>query len=118
MPGKVNPTQAEALTMIANILQSIAILSDGCTNFRKYLVEGTQPNRKKIGEYLQRSLMLVTALSPVIGYDKAAAIAQSAYREDLSLKEAAIGSGFVDEKRFDEIVDPRKMVGRSPAPTA
>ncbi len=142
MPGKVNPTQAEALTMIAvqvmandvavgfggaggylemnvykplmiaGVMQSIAILSDGCTNFRKYLVEGTQPNHKKIGEYLQRSLMLVTALSPVIGYDKAAAIAHKAHGEDLSLKEAAIKSGYIDEKRFDEIVDPRKMVGR------
>ena len=143
MPGKVNPTQAEALTMIAvqvmandvavgfggaggylemnvykplmiaSVMQSIDILSDGCTNFRKYLVEGTQPNHKKIGEYLQRSLMLVTALSPVIGYDKAAAIAHAAHREDLSLREAAIKSGYVDERRFDEIVDPRKMVGRS-----
>ncbi len=143
MPGKVNPTQAEALTMIAvqvmandvavgfggaggylemnvykplmiaGVMQSVAILSDGCTNFRKYLVEGTQPNHKKIGEYLQRSLMLVTALSPVIGYDKAAAIAHDAHREDLSLKEAAIRSGYIDEEQFDEIVDPRKMVGRS-----
>jgi fumarate hydratase class II len=143
MPGKVNPTQAEALTMIAvqvmandvavgfggasgylemnvykplmiaSVMQSIGILSDGCTNFRKYLIEGTQPNHKKIGEYLQRSLMLVTALSPVIGYDKAAAIAHDAHREDLSLKEAAIKSGYVDEKQFDEIVDPRKMVGRN-----
>jgi fumarate hydratase class II len=143
MPGKVNPTQAEALTMIAvqvmandvavgfggasgylemnvykplmiaSVMQSIGILSDGCTNFRKYLVEGTQPNHKKISEYLQRSLMLVTALSPVIGYDKAAAIAHAAHHEDLSLKEAAVKSGYVDEKRFDEIVDPRKMVGRS-----
>src|SRR6201981_3203065 len=105
MPGTVNPTQAEALTMIAvqvmandvaigfagaggylemnvykplmiaNVMQSIIILSDGCASFRKYLVEGTRPNRKKIAEYLQRSLMLVTALSPVIGYDKASAIA-------------------------------------------
>ena len=143
MPGKVNPTQAEALTMIAvqvmandvavgfggaggylemnvykplmiaSVMQSIGILSDGCTNFRKYLVEGTQPNHKRIAEYLQRSLMLVTALSPVIGYDKAAAIAHDAHREDLSLKEAAIKSGYIDEERFDEIVDPRKMVGRS-----
>jgi len=142
MPGKVNPTQAEALTMIAvqvmandvavgfggaggylemnvykplmiaGVMQSVAILSDGWTNFRNYLVEGTQPNHKKIGEYLQRSLMLVTALSPVIGYDKAAAIAHKAHGEDLSLKEAAIKSGYIDEKRFDEIVDPRKMVGR------
>jgi fumarate hydratase class II len=143
MPGKVNPTQAEALTMIAvqvmandvavgfggaggylemnvykplmiaSVMQSIGILSDGCTNFRKYLVEGTQPNHTRIAEYLQRSLMLVTALSPVIGYDKAAAIAHDAHREDLSLKEAAIKSGYIDEERFDEIVDPRKMVGRS-----
>ena len=142
MPGKVNPTQAEALTMIAaqvmandvavgfggaggylemnvykplmiaNVLQSITILCDGCTNFRKYLVEGTRPNHKKIDEYVERSLMLVTALSPVIGYDKAAAIAHKAHGEDLSLKEAAIKSGYIDEKRFDEIVDPRKMVGR------
>jgi fumarate hydratase class II len=142
MPGKVNPTQAEALTMIAaqvmandvaigfagaggylemnvykplmiaNVMQSIIILSDGCTSFRKYLVEGTLPNRKKIAEYVQRSLMLVTALSPVIGYDKASAIAHKAHNEDLSLKEAAIRSGYVDEKQFDEIVDPRKMVGR------
>ena len=142
MPGKVNPTQAEALTMIAaqvmandvaigfagaggylemnvykplmiaNVMQSLIILSDGCTSFRKYLVEGTQPDRKKIAEYVQRSLMLVTALSPVIGYDKASAIAHVAHSEDLSLKEAALRSGYVDEKQFDEIVDPRKMVGR------
>src|SRR5258706_752122 len=143
MPGKVNPTQAEALTMIAvqvmandvavgfggaggylemnvykplmiaSVMQSIGILSDGCTNFRKYMVEGTQPNHKRIAEYLQRSLMLVTALSPVIGYDKAAAIAHDAHREDLSLKEPAIKSGYIDEERFDEIVDHRKMVGLS-----
>jgi len=110
MPGKVNPTQAEALTMIAvqvmandiavgfggaggylemnvykpvmiaNIAQSITLLSDGCTNFRKFLVEGTQPNRKKISEYVRQSLMLVTALAPVIGYDKASAIAHSQRR--------------------------------------
>src|SRR5258707_14672005 len=99
--------------MIDGVMQSIAILSDGCTNFRKYLVEGTQPNHKRIAEYLQRSLMLVTALSPVIGYDKAAAIAHDTHREDLSLNEAAIKSGYIDEERFDEIVDPRKMVARS-----
>ena len=105
MPGKVNPTQAEALTMIAvqvmsndvavgfggaggylemnvykplliyNITHSIAIMADGCTNFRKFLIEGTQPNHKKIAEYVNESLMLVTALSPVIGYDKASKIA-------------------------------------------
>src|ERR1700722_1114107 len=85
------------------------LLSDGCTSFRRYLVEGTLPNRKKIAEYVQRSLMLVTALSPVIGYDKASAIAHMAHSEDLSLKEAALKAGDVDEKQFDEIVDPRKM---------
>ncbi len=140
MPGKVNPTQAEALTMIAaqvmandvavgfggaggylemnvykpliiyNITHSIAILADGCTNFRKFLVEGTQPNLKKIGEYVERSLMLVTALSPVIGYDKASQIAHYAMDNDLTLKAAALKLGFVSEAEFDRVVDPAKMV--------
>ena len=79
--------------MIANIAQSITLLSDGCTNFRKFLVEGTQPNRKKIAEYVDRSLMLVTALAPVIGYDKASAIAHFAADKDLTLKEAALKLG-------------------------
>jgi fumarate hydratase, class II len=140
MPGKVNPTQAEALTMIAvqvmandvavgfggaggylemnvykplmiaNISQSIKLLSDGCTNFRKFLVEGTQPNRKRIAEYVERSLMLVTALAPVIGYDKASTIAHHAMDHDLTLKAAALRLGYVDEQTFDRIVDPAKMV--------
>ena len=140
MPGKVNPTQAEALTMIAaqvmandvavgfggasgylemnvykpliiyNIMHSLAILADGCTNFRKFLVEGTQPNLKKISEYVERSLMLVTALSPVIGYDKASHIAHYAMDKDLTLKAAALKLGFVSEAEFDRIVDPTKMV--------
>jgi fumarate hydratase class II len=140
MPGKVNPTQAEALTMIAvqvmandvavgfggaggylemnvykplmiaNIAQSLTILTDGCTNFRKFLIEGTQPNRKKIAEYVDRSLMLVTALAPVIGYDKASKIAHYAMEHDLTLKEAALDLGFVDEQTFDRVVDPAKMV--------
>jgi fumarate hydratase class II len=140
MPGKVNPTQAEALTMIAvqvmandvaagfggaggylemnvykplmifNIAHSITILSDGCTNFRKFLVEGTKPNLKKIKEYVDRSLMLVTALSPVIGYDKASKIAHYAMDNDLTLKEAALKLGFVSEEVFDRVVDPAKMV--------
>jgi fumarate hydratase, class II len=140
MPGKVNPTQAEALTMIAvqvmandvaagfggaggylemnvykplmifNIAQSITLLSDGCTNFRKFLVEGSKPNLKKIEEYVDRSLMLVTALSPVIGYDKASRIAHFAMDNDLTLKEAALKLGFVSEADFDRIVDPKKMV--------
>ena len=97
--------------MIANSAQSITLLSDGCTNFRKFLVEGARPNLKKIAEYVDRSLMLVTALSPVIGYDQASAIAHKANDEDLSLKEAELALGYIDEQRFDEIVDPRKMVG-------
>jgi fumarate hydratase, class II len=140
MPGKVNPTQAEALTMIAvqvmandvavgfggaggylemnvykpliifNVTHSITILSDGCTNFRKFLVEGTQPNVKKIKEYVGRSLMLVTALAPVIGYDKASRIAHYALDEDLTLKDAALKLKFVTEEEFDRVVDPAKMV--------
>jgi len=140
MPGKVNPTQAEALTMIAaqvmandvavgiggaggylemnvykplmifNIAQSITIVADGCTNFRKYLVEGVRPNRKRIAEYVQRSLMLVTALAPVIGYDKASQIAHYALDHDLTLREAALALGFVDTQTFDRVVDPAKMV--------
>jgi fumarate hydratase class II len=140
MPGKVNPTQAEALTMIAvqvmandvavgfggagghlemnvykplimsNLLQSITLLADGCANFRRFLVEGTQPNRKRIQEYVQRSLMLVTALVPVIGYDKASKIAHHALKNDISLKEAALGLGYVTAEEFDRVVDPAKMV--------
>jgi fumarate hydratase class II len=140
MPGKVNPTQAEALTMIAvqvmgndlavglggaggylemnvykpliiyNLIQSITILADGCTNFRVFLIEGTKPNLKKIGEYVEQSLMLVTALSPVIGYDKASQIAHYAMDNDLTLKAAAMKLGFVSEADFDRIVDPVKMV--------
>ena len=140
MPGKVNPTQAEALTMIAvqvmandvavgfggaggylemnvykpllifNITHSITIMTDGCTNFKKFLVEGTKPNLKKIKEYVDRSLMLVTALAPVIGYDKASQIAHYAMDHDLTLKEAALKLGFVTEEEFDRVVDPAKMV--------
>ena len=140
MPGKVNPTQAEALTMIAvqvmandvatgfggaggylemnvykplivfNITHSITILTDGCANFRKFLVEGTKPNLKKIEEYVNRSLMLVTALSPVIGYDKASKIAHHAMDNDLTLRDAALKLGFVSEEEFDRVVDPAKMV--------
>jgi fumarate hydratase class II len=101
--------------MIANIIQSITILADGCTNFRKYLVEGARPNRKKIAEYVERSLMLVTALAPVIGYDKASAIAHHAMEHDLTLKEAALQLGYVDEATFNRAVDPAKMVRPSVA---
>jgi fumarate hydratase, class II len=140
MPGKVNPTQCEALTMIAvqamaddvavgfggaggylemnvykplmifNITHSITIMTDGCVNFRKFLIEGTKPNLKKIKEYVDRSLMLVTALSPVIGYDKASKIAHYAMDNDLTLKQAALKLGYVTEGEFDRIVDPEKMV--------
>jgi fumarate hydratase, class II len=140
MPGKVNPTQAEALTMIAvqvmandvavgfggasgylemnvykpliifNVTHSITIMTDGCTNFRRFLVEGTEPNVKKINEYVERSLMLVTALAPVIGYDKASQIAHYAMDHDLTLKAAALKLGFVSEAEFDRVVDPAKMV--------
>jgi fumarate hydratase, class II len=140
MPGKVNPTQAEALTMIAaqvmandvavgfggaggylemnvykpliifNLTKSITILTDGCINFRRFLIEGTTPNLKKIREYVDRSLMLVTALAPVIGYDKASQIAHRAIDKDLTLKAAALQLGFVTEGDFDRLVDPAKMV--------
>jgi fumarate hydratase class II len=96
--------------MIHNVAQSIAILSDGCVNFRKYLVEGTKPNLKKINEYVERSLMLVTALAPVIGYDKASKIAHHAMEHDLTLREAALTLGFVSAEEFDRIVDPAEMV--------
>ncbi|HTG01302.1 MAG TPA: class II fumarate hydratase [Nitrospirota bacterium] len=140
MPGKVNPTQAEALTMIAvqvmandlavgfggaggylemnvykplmihNITHSITILTDGCLNFRKFLVEGTRPNLGKIAEYVERSLMPVTALAPVIGYDKASQIAHYALDNDLTLKGAALKLGFVTAEEFERIVDPTRMV--------
>jgi fumarate hydratase, class II len=140
MPGKVNPTQAEALAMVAvqvmandlavgfggaggylemnvykpliiyNVTHSVTLLTDSCTNFRTFLVEGTKPNLKKINEYVERSLMLVTALSPVIGYDKASKIAHYAMDNDLTLKQAALKLGFVTEAEFDRVVDPKKMV--------
>jgi len=141
MPGKVNPTQQEAMVMVCiqvigednavafagsqgnfelnamrpiiinNFLHSARILGDACEKLRHFSVEGTRLNRKRIDEMVGRSLMLVTALSPEIGYDNASAIAHKANDEDLTLKEAALKSGYIDEKRFDEIVDPKKMVG-------
>jgi fumarate hydratase class II len=97
--------------IINNFLHSARVLGDACDKLRRFSVEGTLLNRERIDEMIGRSLMLVTALSPVIGYDKASAIAHKANDEGLTLREAALQSGFVDEKRFDEIVDPRKMVG-------
>ena len=140
MPGKINPTQCEALTMVAvqvmandvavgfggaggylemnvykpliifNVTHSITIMTDSCVNFRRFLVEGTKPNLKKIKEYVDRSLMLVTALSPVIGYDKASKIAHYAMDNDLTLKASALKLGFVTEDEFNRVVDPAKMV--------
>ncbi len=140
MPGKVNPTQCEALAMIAaqvmgndmaaaiggasgylemnvykpllifNVTKSVRLMTDGCTNFRKFLVEGTEPNLKQINNFVERSLMLVTALSPVIGYDTASKLAHYALDHDLTLKEAALKLGAVSAAEFDRIVDPRKMV--------
>jgi fumarate hydratase class II len=96
--------------IIFNITHSITVMTDGCVNFAKFLIEGTKPNLKKINEYVERSLMLVTALAPVIGYDKASKIAHHAMDNDLTLKAAALQLGFVTEAEFDRVVDPRKMV--------
>jgi fumarate hydratase class II len=115
MPGKVNPTQCEALAMVAvqvmaNITHSVTLITDSCTNFCRFLVEGTEPNVKKISQYVENSLMLVTALSPLIGYDKASKIAHFANDNELTLKAAALQLGFVTEAEFDRVVDPTKMV--------
>jgi len=145
MPGKVNPTQQEAMVMVCiqvigednavafagsqgnlelnamrpiiinNFLHSARILGDACEKLRRFSVEGTRLNRQRVDEMVGRSLMLVTALSPEIGYDKASAIAHKANDGDLTLKEAAVESGDIDEQRFDEIVDPKEMVGRGVA---
>jgi fumarate hydratase class II len=139
MPGKVNPTQCEAMTMAAvqvmgydtavafagaggilemnvykpllifNVIQSIRLLSDACESFTDYLVAGMKPDLPTIDRHLQQSLMLVTALSPVIGYDRAAGIAHLAYEKNLTLKEAAIALGYVSGEEFDRIVDPASM---------
>jgi fumarate hydratase class II len=139
MPGKVNPTQCEALAMVTvqvmgcdaavafagagghlelnvykpllifNVLQSIKILADGCRNFTEFLVQGLKPDQERLDAYLHRSLMLVTALSPVIGYDKAARIAHLAHDRKLTLKEAALQLGYLTGEEFDRLVDPYKM---------
>jgi fumarate hydratase class II len=96
--------------LIFNITKSVRTMADGCTNFRKFLVEGTEPNLERIGHFVERSLMLVTALSPVIGYDEASRVAHYAQERDLTLKEAARQLGAVSPEEFDRIVDPRKMV--------
>ncbi len=141
MPGKVNPTQCEAIVMIAiqvlgdnsgvafagsqgnfelnamrpiiinNFLHSARILGDGCEKFRTFSVEGTQLNEKRITAFVENSLMLVTALSPVIGYQNAAHIAEDAEAQGSTLREAALKSGHVDEATFDRVVDPKAMTG-------
>ena len=141
MPGKVNPTQCEAMVMVCiqvlaedscvafagsqgnfelnamrpiiinNFLHSSRILGDACTKLRQYCIEGTQLQRKQVDTYVERSLMLVTALSPVIGYDKASAIAHKANETDTTLRHAALASGYISEADFDRIVNPQKMVG-------
>ncbi len=142
MPGKVNPTQCEMLTMVAaqvignhmavtvggmqghlelnvfkpliaaNVLRSIDLLSTGMTGFAENCVEGLEPDRARIAELLDRSLMLVTALAPEIGYDNAASIAKRAHSEGTTLREAAMASGLVDAATFDRLVRPEDMVGR------
>jgi len=139
MPGKVNPTQSEAMTMVAvqvfgndaaigfagsqgnfqlnvfkpvmihNFLHSVRLLADACRSFKEHCVEGMQLDAQRIGENVKNSLMLVTALSPKIGYDKAAQIAHKAHHERLSLREAALKLGFLTEKEFDELVRPETM---------
>ena len=140
MPGKVNPTQCEAMTMLCiqvmgnhsaitiggsqghfelnvykpmiayNILQSIKLLADGCNSFVKNCVSGIKLNKKMINQHLNNSLMLVTALAPVIGYDKAAEIAKKAHKNGTTLKEEAIKLNYISEKEYDKIVRPEKMI--------
>ena len=101
--------------MIFNITHSITIMTDGLTNFRKFLIEGAKPNLKKIDEYVERSLMLVTALAPKIGYDAAAKIAKAALKNGTTLKEEAVKSGLVTAAQFDAIVRPEDMIGPRPS---
>ncbi len=140
MPGKVNPTQCEAMTMCAvqvmgndatigfaasqgnfelnvfmpviiyNFLQSCTLMCDALRSFRIHCVAGLQPNQEKMEAYLQQSLMLVTALNPYIGYEKAAKTARYAYENNLTLKAACLHLGYLDEEQFDRYVDAKKMV--------
>ena len=142
MPGKVNPTQAEMLTMVAaqvagnhvaitiggmqghlelnvfkpmigaNVIRSINLLSTGMESFTERMLDGTEPDRERIGELMAKSLMLVTALAPEIGYDNAAAIAKHAHKTRQTLKEAGLELGLIDEETFDRLVKPEKMLGR------
>ncbi|MBI5427032.1 MAG: class II fumarate hydratase [Nitrospinae bacterium] len=141
MPGKVNPTQSEAMTMAAaqvigndtainiggasgnfelnvfkpmmiyNLLQSIRLLADSCVSFNEHCAEGIQPNKERIAEHLRNSLMLVTALNPHIGYDNAAKVAKKAHHENITLKEAAVALKLLTAEEFDRKVQPEKMIG-------
>jgi fumarate hydratase class II len=141
MPGKVNPTQSEAITMVAvqvfgndatitfagsqgnfelnvfkpvmihNLLHSIRLLTDACYGFVEYCIKGIELNREKIDEHLNKSLMLVTALNPHIGYDKAAQVAKNAHKKGIGLRESAIELGFLSGEDFDRHVKPEKMTG-------
>jgi fumarate hydratase class II len=143
MPGKINPTQCEAVTMVCvkvignhngitmagshghfelnvfkpliihNILQSIHIMADSSKSFAKYCIKGLKADKQKIKKFLDNSLMLVTALSPKIGYDNATKIAKKAHKNGTTLKEEAIKSGLINEKNYDKIVNPKKMIGPS-----
>ena len=140
MPGKVNPTQCEAMTMVCaqimgndttiniagasgnfelnvykpvlifNLLQSIELLADSCESFTTHCVNGIKPNKEAIENHLKNSLMLVTALNPHIGYDKAAKVAKKAHEENITLKEAAVSLGFLTEAQFDTLVRPQDML--------
>lgn len=140
MPGKVNPTQSEALTMVVcqvfgndasigfaasqgnfelnvfkpviiyNLLQSISILADGMASFNEKCMMGLEANKEVINGHVERSLMLVTALNPHIGYEKAAEIAKLAFRENTTLKEAALKTGYITEEQYENWVVPEKMV--------
>jgi fumarate hydratase class II len=142
MPGKVNPTQCEAMTMLCaqvmgndvavniggmsgnfelnvfkpllihNFMMSTRLLADGCRSFREHCVEGIEPNRERIRQHLENSLMLVTALNPHIGYDNAAKIAKTAHKSGKTLKETAVELGLVTPAQFDLWVKPKKMVGK------
>jgi fumarate hydratase class II len=140
MPGKVNPTQCEALTMVStqvmgndatvgiaasqgnfqlnvfmpvlayNVMQSARLLSDAVNSFNEHCAKGIRPNAAVISRNLRNSLMLVTALAPRIGYEKAAEIAKRAHEEGIGLREAATTRGFLSEEEFDALIDPEKMV--------
>ena len=141
MPGKVNPTQSEAMTMVCvqvlgndtaigvagtqgnfelnvfkpvmifNLLSSTGLLADACTNFRRFAIEGLEANRDRIAEHVQNSLMVVTALTPHIGYDKSAEIAKRAHHENTTLKESAVALGYISAEDFDRLVRPEDMTG-------